>query len=83
MSNRSCTDPTAVTQGWTRRRLLSCGLALAGVSAAGMGFTRRSRSAAQPAATPGALNDDLRVSTSGWTTDFTKHSVSLSEFQAG
>lgn len=33
-------------------------------------------------ATPG-LDDDLRVSRSGWKTDFSKHSVSLSEIQSG
>ena len=36
-----------------------------------------------PAAAQDALDDALNVSTAGWRTDFSKHSVPLSEFQSG
>jgi len=36
-----------------------------------------------PAGTQEASADDLKVSTAGWTTDFTRHSVPLSEIRTG
>jgi hypothetical protein len=56
-----------------RRRLIALPLA-AGVSA--MAFPRVLRAQAE-------LDDDLNVSTSGWKTDFSKHSVPLSEIRSG
>ena len=56
-----------------RRRLLAAALA-ASVPAAIVGRD----SGAQD-----EREDDLNVSTTGWTTDFSKHSVPLSEFQSG
>lgn len=41
-----------------------------------------SRAVQESGATP-TLDDDLTVSTSGWKTDFTKHSVNLSEIRSG
>lgn len=83
MGSRRSANLSERSKGFTRRQFLSGGVAVAGISTLGVGAIWRPRSFAQPVATPGALDDDLRVSTSGWKTDFSRHSVSLSEFQAG
>lgn len=56
-----------------RRRLLAAALA-ASVPAAFVGRDSRAQD---------DLDDALNVSTAGWKTDFSKHSVPLSEFQSG
>ncbi len=56
-----------------RRRLLAAALA-ASVPAAIVGRDSRAQD---------DLDDALSVSTAGWRTDFSKHSVPLSEFQSG
>lgn len=69
----------------SRRRLAQAGI---GVAALGtFAATRRGEQPGEAApladhATPG-LDDNLSVSRSGWQTDFSRHSVSLSEFQGG
>jgi hypothetical protein len=69
---------------FSRRRSLTGSAALAGIGA--LALSARG-SAPMPkvsaAATPGTPDDDLRVSTAGWTTDFSKHSVNLSEILSG
>jgi len=67
----------------TRRRVLAGGVALAGVGAVGLAANRGSTSAVLADATPEALDRDLNVSTTGWKTDFSKHSVNLSEIRSG
>jgi hypothetical protein len=57
----------------TRRRLLAAALA-ASVPAAMIGRDSRAQD---------ELDEALSVSTAGWKTDFSKHSVPLSEFQSG
>ena len=58
------------------RRAMLAGAAVAGVSAATVlrGGPARSQS---------SLDESVNVSTSGWKTDFSKHSVPLSEFRSG
>jgi hypothetical protein len=58
------------------RRAILAGAAVAGIATAALlrGGPARSQS---------SLNDGLDVSTSGWKTDFSKHSVPLSEFRSG
>ena len=80
--------PSVSGTGWARlnrRRLLLGGAAVGAIATIPTlrraGSPSRSGLAAQ--ATPGALDDDLRVSTAGWKTDFSKHSVSLSEISSG
>src|SRR5688572_27142001 len=67
------------------RRLAIAGAALAGVGAfaAGRGLAPANRPSLAVAETPVLLDDDLHVSTSGWKTDFSKHSVPLSEISSG
>ena len=70
--------------GINRRRVLAGGSAL--ITLAGIGMIARSGGSSSiglAAGTPSDGNDTLRVSTSGWLTDFSKHSVSLGEFSPG
>jgi hypothetical protein len=58
------------------RRAILAGAAVAGISAA-------AHLRGGPALSQSSLEDGLNVSTSGWKTDFSKHSVPLSEFRSG
>jgi hypothetical protein len=68
----------------TRRNVIAGGAVLAGfAAAAGATLNSPSMTAAQEQGTPVALDSNLNVSTSGWKTDFSKHSVNLSEIFPG
>lgn len=74
----------ATGESLTRRRVLAAGGFLAGVGVIGSRIRRGSTaSLAVAEATPSALDDDLQVTTSGWSTDFSKHTVNLSEITSG
>lgn len=67
-----------------RRRVLAGGSALITLTGIGMmARSGRSSSVGLAAGTPSDPNDVLRVSTSGWVTDFSKHSVPLCEISSG
>ena len=71
------------------RRLTRRHFALTGAAVAGVGVVAAVRggelpsAAVQAPATPGALDDKLNVTTNGWETDFSKHSVNLSSISSG
>ncbi|MEX0626074.1 MAG: DUF3179 domain-containing (seleno)protein, partial [Chloroflexota bacterium] len=60
-------------------------LALVTVACTGTAGTPRQSSPAAPVARPtsGAPDDGLRVTTAGWSTDFTQHDVPLDEIIGG
>ena len=85
-STSDLTDSLAGTKQtrWSRRQLIGGAL---GVTVVGATFELRSGSSqsnsVEAQATPEVLDSTLQVSTAEWQTDFTKHSVPLSEFRSG
>lgn len=85
-STSDLTDSLAETKQtrWSRRQLIGGAL---GVTVVGATFELRSGSSqsnsVEAQATPEVLDSTLQVSTAEWQTDFTKHSVPLSEFRSG
>jgi hypothetical protein len=76
--------PPRTPRRFSRRRILAGGTALTAIGAIALvSHGHAPMPEVFAAATPGTLDDDLRVSTAGWTTDFTKPSVSLSEISSG
>ncbi|MGE3798424.1 MAG: DUF3179 domain-containing protein, partial [Thermomicrobiales bacterium] len=68
----------------SRRRLIGGAMVVAGVGASYPLWTGDSPSnIVEAQGTPETLDSTLRFSTSGWNTDFTKHSVPLSEIRSG
>lgn len=68
----------------SRRNVVTGALIVTGLSASKLATRRGSTTTtAFSDATPGPLDDDLRVSRSGWKTDFSTHSVNLSEISSG
>ena len=61
--------------------MLALGVAAVALAAVGCGGGE-GESSPEPAASA-SLDDDLNVPTAGWDTDFSKHTVPLSEFQSG
>ncbi len=77
--------PTPHRARWTRRHVLLGAAGIGTLSTGGFWSTRGTQVRPLLAAgTPGAaVDDELRVATSGWKTDFTKHSVPLGEIISG
>lgn len=75
----------------TRKKFIAAAAAIAalGVAAGGVAVVEGSRDAGRPgvpaasSSRPSETNDELRVPTAGWRTDFATHTVPLGEFVAG